>query len=269
MFVSFTWDQSRLNAAIRERVKLPGRTEAQIVNTAAYWVAVNAKNEMPFTTIARIDAELGVFIQPSKKRYSRKNRVLGSSVNFMRRTSKTAIHPDVPLAALIINAQVNYQSVYNANTARRYYRTASPFKGVSRAAGRAAMRAAVNKLIRARHSSTKFLMSGWIGAIRALRPLSVQKFRFGQPPPMDDARSAGPVDRSIAVPATEGAWNVTATIGNATGLSGVNAASHNRALLQYGAPALQRSLDMEERLMRKYIIEAYAKEDAKFNAMAR
>lgn len=272
---TISWDQSRLNAAIRERLKLPGRTEAQVVNTAAYWVAVNAKRLTPFTTVARIDADLNVEIAPrfSKKGkmlpYSRKKRNYASVAG----TARTA---GVPLAALIVNSQVIRPDIgktpsaktFNFRTNFRYARHSSPFRGVSRAAGRAAMRGAVNRMIKARHSSIKFIRSGWIWAIRTLNPLSVQRFRRGETPPMDDAKTAfSKIQRGDAIPAKEGSWSVEATIENSTGMDGINGARNNGALLRVGAGPLEEALNIEARLMEEYIERAYAKQDAKFNEM--
>ncbi len=148
-------------------------------------------------------------------------------------------------------------SEYNRRTNMRYARLYSPWatgKGSGRAAGAAAMAAAIHRMISQRHSSIKFLLSGWIKPIQRLQPYSVQKFRRGTPPPMEDRRAHhGGAARGNAIPAVEGSHSVWAMIENTTGLEGsVNAANYNQALVRYGAPALQRAIDVETMLMLEY-----------------
>ena|ERR1039457_2358076 len=65
-------------------------------------------------------------------------------------------HSDVPLAALIVNAQVNPDSNFNQITGHYFQRMASPFKGKSRAAGAQAMLDAMRRMLSARHQSGGF-----------------------------------------------------------------------------------------------------------------
>jgi hypothetical protein len=261
------WEQSRLNAAINERLRYPGRDEADIVNNAAYWVARNAIGYTHFTPIARIDTALAVEIAP---RVGKRGKPLGYSRtkrNYAGGKGTAMLHPNVPLAALIVQASANYQSVFNTRTNRRYYRAASPFKGKTRAAGRAAMAAAVNKLIKARHSSIKFIASGWLATVRLLAPL-VGKATMTEGNPARRGNDSSD-ERGWTKPATPGKWSVVATIANSTGGAGVNASGFNSALHRYGAPALDVALAEESYKMLAYIRKKEAARTAKFNAMAR
>jgi hypothetical protein len=241
-------DTSRLTIAIKGRLKHPGRELDEIVNRSAYWIARNAVGHTPAVKVGTIDRELNVEIVPRMSKrgkllpYSRRRRMLGSA------SGTATVHKGVPLAALIVQAQVVRPAVgsspstkaYNRLTNFRYARASSPFRGVPRAAGAAAMRLAVNRLIKGRRSSTHFLRAGWLNAISILRQF------IGAAPPMDmpAANKRNADELGSATPAQPG-WLVTATIWNNVGGAGANSSSHNFALQTYGAPALQRAVDEE------------------------
>jgi hypothetical protein len=250
-----TWDHSRLTAAINRRLQFPGRSEAQIVNTAAFWIAANTKATTPFVPVPRIDAELAVRVTPRigkrgqvLSQRSARNRILSGAAGTAR------ISPSIPLAALIIQASATRGSNYNRRTNNRWARTASPFAGVSRARGAQLMRETIHRMISARYSSTHFLQSGWVRAVRALRPFAVNKFRRGSAPPLEDASTdRGGMPRGEGIPAVEGSHTVFAMIENATGMAGtVNAANYNQALITHGAQALENAVRTESRLMEEY-----------------
>lgn len=119
------------------------------------------------------------------------------------------------------------------------------------------MRAAISRMIAARHSATHFLKSGWVRAVKTLRPFAVQKTRRSAGPPLEDVSfDHGGMPRGEAVPASAGSWQVTAMIENATGMAGtVNAVNYNQALVTHGAPALQQAIEQEARLMLDYARE--------------
>lgn len=269
------WDQSRFDRAISARIALisSSRTPAQIVNTAAYWIAVNTKARTPFSTISTIDADLNVAVDLVKtkggkrflrgKKFQRENRSFGNLGNLAKLPQNEA----VPLLALIINARANPGSKYNRLTGGRWALTASPFKGKYRAAGAQAMLGMMRRILAARHSSIKYLLSGEIPAIRTLAPLAVNKYRRGGASPSQDNASyygSDGVVRGYAIPASEG-FTVTATIANATGTIGKNQKAQNEALWKYVAPARQEAIDIEAELMESYVESAMAKGNAQFN----
>lgn len=259
-------DSSRLRAAIKWRMEAvrSKRTLRQVVCTAAHEVAIGAMERTPHVWPGKIDAELNVAIAP---RFGKRGKLLGYNRrkrNYASLAGTATLHPSVPLAALIIQARTNYQSVYNARTNRRYYMPNSPFKGVSRAAGRAAMRDAVNKMIKARHSSPHFLASGWKPVIAGLAPESANRFRASMSTGAHDFKPGKQV-----VTIVDNGSAVYVRIENAVGLQGANAKNFNNALWQYGAPALQRAIDVEEIKMLAYIRDKIAADDLKANAMMR
>lgn len=258
-------DSTGLQNAIRERLKYPGRTEAEVVNNALFWVAYNTREAMPFSTIGRIDTELGVAVNLTKiksgKRFSRNKR------NFSFTAGKGGdIVKSVPLAALIIQARANPSSNYNRITHSRYAGP-SPFKGVSRAAGAAAMAGAISRMIKSRHSSIKFLRAGWSMALEAL-----WRFKGNRSASKggDFTSKSNFSDFGDVTVAQEGYTKVMGMIANNIGVEGsVNAPNYNAAMLKYGVPALQAALDREEKEMLLYMIKKTKAQNDKFNAMAR
>lgn len=251
-------DTSGLVAGINAAKKYSRRSITQIVNTSAYWIAVNAKNSMPYITPERVDKDLGVIVSTTVS--------VGKTGKVGRKTIRKATASgsitSAPLAALIINARANPQSYYNQRTARRWALGKSPFAGKSRKAGAAAMRAAVNKLVNVRHSAGKFLLAGWIPAIRALKSKALHKFSKGGPSPNEHADSYYGADLGAATPATESDV-ATAIIENLVGMEGKNAASYNAALLKYGGPGLQAAVDREGQQHMNYALKKMEAELAK------
>lgn len=259
-FLEVNFDTRELDRAVKLRLQFPGRTEAEIVNTAAFWIAANAKQRTPFVPQARIDTSLNVIVDVKVGPRGGKSKRYSSAPGG---DSKT---PGKSLGYMIVLARANLtkrgrqsgQSEYNRRTNNRFALSKSDLEG-----GNRTIRGYVERMIKARHSATSFLKSGWVRAVKALRPFAVNKFRRGSAPPMEGAREDhGGMPRGDAIPAVEGAWHVTAMIENATGMAGsVNAANYNQALIQHGAPALQEAIDIESTLMLEYAEKKLAEEN--------
>jgi hypothetical protein len=187
----------------------------------------------------------------------------------------------VPLAAAIIQASVIRPDIssaldtpsakrYNQLTNFRWARTQSPFRGVSRATGRAAMRAAVSRLIKARHKSTHFLAQGWGAVARKLRSML-----YGGAPPTDiQFKRAKTKDEFGAVNILSKGTNFVVRIENLIGMvagrKGANAANYNQALHRYGGPALQKAVDEQAaELTARYWPREQAEFARRFNAVCK
>lgn len=229
--VSTKIDLTGLQRGLAESTKWSRKAPAQVVNDAAFSVAVQARNNMPFVTPETVDSELSVIEHPIIGKR-------GKPLKGKRRFQSTAsAGSDVALAVLIIQASANPGSNYNRLTNSRYALPNSPFKGVSRAAGAALMVAAEDRLIKFRHSSGSFLKAGWANTVRVLRPY----VKWARMP-------AGFISNANeklggATPALAGQTMATCTIENDIGMEGVNRASFDRALQEYGAPGLQDAVD--------------------------
>ena len=252
-----------LNAAIKERLRYPGRTEAQAVNTAAYWIAVNTKNATPFASIEAMDASLGRFEIP-KTLITKTGEVSfrGKRFFYSRRGAKAG-NEEVPLTALIIAARVKKGDSIPA----KWRLDKNPFKGVTRKQGQAAMRKLVEKMLKGRHSSAHFLQSGWVKAVRILEQYAVGKkpADANQDMKYDYASSV----RGDATVAHEGSNMVFAQIINNTGQEGVNAERVDEMLQKYGTAPLQRAIDREESQLWRRISDLNKPRDDKFNQMAK
>lgn len=252
-------DMSGLQRGLHFAQQYTNRTPAQLVNTTGAEVAIVAKNTMPFVTMPTIDAELAVIKVP---RIGKRGKPLKKSPNYKGGTG-TSKNPAVPLSVLIIQARARPGSGYNQSTNSRYAIRASPFKGVSRAAGRAAMAAAESRMIKTRHSSGSFLKAGWIPAVRIMLTYSVNKYRRGSSagPPLEGAKSYFGANLGSATPAQAGSTNATCIIENLIGYEGKNAASFNRALQLHGLPTLQAAVDGEGAKNMQYYLDHSAKEE--------
>jgi hypothetical protein len=236
-------DASGLNRGLDLARDWTKRTPMEAVNTASLEVAIGAKNRLPFVTVGRIDTELATIKtevihigkrgKPHKKTKNRFSGGLGTSTK----------HPDVPLAVLIVQARARATSTYNQLTNNRYALAQSPFKGVSRQAGRLAMRLAVSRMIARRHSAIAFLKAGWIPAIKKLLSVSNNKWRRGGAA-FDGSGAFYGGALGTAKPAVAN-YYALCTIENDIGYEGLNASSFNHALQLYGGPALQAALDDE------------------------
>lgn len=261
-----TWDQSRFNEALRLAMERTSRTPALAVNTAAYFVSRAWIREMPKASIEKIDTELGTATNLTRIKSGKRFRKAKKDQTF-KGGRMGRDHTTVPLAALIINARAKPGSRYNEITKNRYARASSPFKGVSREAGAALMRMAINRMIKTRHSSSAFLKSSIIPVIKELERFVSPKYRRGAPLMDNTAKQRG-VDKGGAEAAND-EWNTFATIQSDIGAVGVLAERMNTALWQHGAPALQRAFDQEADRQLKYVADKELQEMAKaFNAMA-
>lgn len=234
MTITSIFDYSQLTAAIEQASRYTKQTMAKVINTTAYFVSKDAKENTPFVPIARIDSELGISFKAGltptgKISKSKRNRV--------------AVIPDESLAEKIIIARANPNSNYNRRTNNRW--AIAPLRGTM-AQKRAVITVYARKMIAQRHSGSKFLASGWIPATRILRGLAFD------PDGAIDIEGYKP--KGTASPAREG-LTVEASIENDVGLSGVNAAGYNQALNLYGGPVLQDAINREGVSKMNYALE--------------
>lgn len=249
-------DSSGLNRGLFYANQYRKTAPADSANTAAFFVAVATRNDTPFVTPETIDAELAVEVLVEKIG-KRGGLLKNPHKRFSAKT--TSANPEVPLAVLIIQARANPQSRYNQLTNSRYALTASPFKGVSRQAGRMAMADMVHKMIANRHKSGHFLFAGWQAVVKKMRKFA--KLKYASTSVGNVNRSYGESDLGNASPAFRGSDLAVCVIENDVGLEGENAESHNRALLEYSGPALQRALDNQgKREMQFYLDKSGANE---------
>ena len=226
-----TIDASGLNEALAECLKWSTKAPAATANYAAYYVAKGAFYGTKKIEVATVDADLSVLELPV---IGKRGKPLKGKRQFAAGLGGSRL---VPLAVLIIQARARAGSRYNQLTGGRYRLPQSPFKGVSRAAGAFAMRAAVDRMVKQRHSSTGFIRAGWLPAIKTLGAIVGDAGGM-----MDRATSLG---LGAAIPAASGSAQARCVIANDVGLSGSNSHSNNRALIDKGSGPLQAAIDAQ------------------------
>jgi hypothetical protein len=249
--LSVTIDASGLNAAIAAAQVYSKRTPAVAVNTAAYVVAKFAWSKMPVTNIGRIDSELGVIVTPIVPTMG----VRKGSTNITMSWGIRGESSPRSLAMMIAIARMHPGSKYSQLTGNYWPVEKPATKGVI--AFLNFMEQVAERMVKARHSSTHFIQSCWIPAIRDMEPFADRSAVRGR------AAAAGPrgsdkfvPDSGSGVPATEGAIYAVAEITNAAGVKGHNDVldrKHNEALWLYGGPALQEAMDDEARNVMEYV----------------
>ncbi len=253
----------RLNAAIKLRLEWGKRTLPQICNTSAYYVARNAAGGTPFTSIDWMDTELGT-IRVSEKTGKTLKGTKGKGA--LRGAAMGKYQDKTTLAKLIILARANIVglnkgsgtgSFYNQSTNNRYALNKDDLKGKGTILGM------ISRMIKSRHSSSKFLRSGWVPAIKTLEPYA---FKRGGAAPVE-AKTFKFGNRGSATPAVNGSWEVSCMIENATGLEGKNAANFNQALLLHGIGPLQAAIAQEEAGMVAWMETHQKPANDVFNAM--
>lgn len=246
--VSVKIDMTGFNRGFQLAQQFTRKAPAEACNYAGKEVAFEAYNNTPFVTPQRVDAELNVIMVPK----------IGVRGRRLKTKTMAVTEPGfqgVPLSVLVIQARANPNSRYNQLTAGRYALPQSPFKGVSREAGRAAMAALVDAMVKNRHRSGHFVASGWLPAIQKLKAALSSRWGGARPPARVQNEGLGD-----AQPAQSGSTTVACVIENDVGLEGQNAASHNRALMQT-TPALQSALDTVGRKEMRYALTKMGKED--------
>ena len=175
MVPTYTLDTSNWMKAYTILMRFSKTEPSQALHRSVAFVVNDAKRHTPFTDISRIDTELMVEATPAVL----KSGQLSKDKKRQREVITAIKGSSPPLAALIISAQVLRvdttasqpgMSNYNRLTDMKYARTASPFKGVSRAAGAALMTAAISRMVKARHSSTHFFQISWNSILAKLAP---------------------------------------------------------------------------------------------------
>ena len=239
-------DMAGLRSGIEAAQRYSKRTLPQAVNTALYSVALAARDDTPFITLERIDQDFATKVtvatfksgkQKSAKRYQNLTR----SGKAMLRMETASGENMVPRAAAIVAARASQAAKYNSLTANRWALSKNPFAGVSRAAGQAAMAALVSRMLGARHSSSKYLLAGWLPAISILFPFVQHKFLKADSRPA--AKGKIDFDLGTAKAATEA--DPTAMIENAVGMEGRTGPKANQALILHVTTVLQRACDNE------------------------
>ena len=256
MDLTFTIDTTGLAKGIAAASLVTKRTMPELVNTSAYWIAVNAKGAMPFVTPEKIDSELGVIKQAV---IGKRGKALKGKFNY-----RTRINPNLQsatgtsLAEMIVMARTNPSSNYNRLTGGRW--ALPSLKGMTKEGRKAAIAKLVDKMIKSRHSSTHFLIAGWMPAIIRLKEFAVQKMMRGASPNFGMRNYyGGPIGYGKPSSPNQDT-GCFAEIANEIGTEGANSKAQNDALQKYGARGLQDAVDREGKANMEYGLKHMDKE---------
>lgn len=228
-------------------MKVSSKTLQEVINTKAYYIARKALWFTPKADIGKIREVLGEakamnLVRLKSGRWSRNKK---NTVSFFGRGGATSTKTGrAPYLALIVQKR------------RGRAGHPSPWKGLSRAAGAAAMLQVMRQVFGARLRSVAFLKAGWLPAIRELAPYAEKSAGL---PPMDGKQVGRPKGGARA--AQPGFNPVAQVLNNASASRDTRA-----ALMRYGAPALQKAFDDEAFDMTTYIKRKMQPDAAAFNA---
>lgn len=139
----------KFDAAMDQYRRLTSKTVAEIVNTKAYYIALNALNSTQHANIADIRAELGQIVTVKYKDKKGKER---KKKTFAAALSRKHGDQQVPLAEILVNAERKKQ-------------------GQPLIFGKE-LTSEMRKLYARRIRSVNFVRAGWIPAIKGLTPLA-------------------------------------------------------------------------------------------------
>jgi hypothetical protein len=234
----FKWDQRQFDRTLAEYLQVSKKTLAEIVNTKAYYIARKALWFTPKANAGKIRTDLGEakavrLVKLKSGRWSHNQR---NTITFFGSGGSAK---GVPLLALIIQKR------------RRLAGHPSPWKGVTRAAGAAAMLQAMREAFISRLHSIAFLKAGWLPSIRTMAPVAD---KTGGLPAIDTRQVGRP--KGEAVIAQPGLNPIAKIINHAS-----TRRDRRAALVRYGAPALQQAFD-DEALSMKVYIQNHMRQDA-------
>ena len=257
--VTYKVDATHLKRAISIIAARSKFTAAEAINRAVYFVIQTARDMTKVTPIARIDSELQVISSPKVLKNGKLSRARDKQHDVIKarnmKPGKGRQGPiGVPLAVLIVQSQVLRvdtasrqpgMSRYNRLTGMRHARLQSPWKGVKRYLGATRMRAAISRLVKARHSSGGFFKSSWSAILQKLRP--------GLPKSYGGGTFGPPVDGGLGEvrPAYQSQTIPTCVVENRIGMefggkgNSTLAESRNRAMHRHLGPILQTAIDTQ------------------------
>lgn len=258
--VSVSVDTTNLQRAIDLASKQTRGSLQSLLGYTAYYVAVYAQKYLPAADMQTIDNELD------------------ETINVGTRPGNT-----MTMGQAIVLARMNPDSRFNAMTSNRWAIARPDLQSskFEKAYGDAGMARRVlweiienveEKMRSARHSSTHFLKSGWksvkmrLKAERLIRVSGADLDVDDNPQNRLDIMPLGNIDFNGA-----GTNRMTLMIENKVGTDAKYprlAEEHNRALLDYGKPALDHAIALQTQWMRdKYLPRAFGEIQAAWESV--
>ena len=275
--MDFQLDTKPLDSAIDLAKTWSGSTAQFLVLRTAQRIVSKARRYTPFVAVGTIDAELDVAYAPGKTPTGKLSKQ-AKNARFLPGMATTkgskwtqwreeTFGEKMPLAYMIQLARMKPGSNYNQLTNNRWRLPGfQMLKGLDAISRITVLQGLAERMIKARHSSTHFLMSGWVSAAKKLYNLR-GAYKSAGGPPLDSDLDAGFSGKAVSAKPNMSAVKFAAssdtaeiTVGNLIGMvdarvNGSNAANYNRALMQHGGPALQRAINEVSGEMTEHYLE--------------
>jgi hypothetical protein len=264
--VSMSVDSSTIQTAVGLALKSTSRKMELLLADTAFYTAVYAAAYTPYTELSTIDEEMEVTATSIiSQGYKGQTNI----------TSNKKTPFTLTVAQKIVLARMNPNSAYNIQTSGRWR---IPYQNLRGIGGFRILEEMAERMIRARHSSTHFLQSGWKGVFKKIKALGLRaSVAQGLPEgsqienplnTMSDSKVEALGDVQRGGVGTPQQW---IRIENLIGMESkypMLAQEHNEALLTYGTPALQRGMDEQAQDMRDhYLPKVGAELAAEWNAI--
>lgn len=232
----------------------------------------------PFVSVATIDTELDIAYAPGKTPGGKLSRQ-ASKARLLPGKAPNKYRHDEPLAYLIQLARMKAGSNYNNITNNRW-RLPGGFemlRGLDSVSRTTVLQGLAERMTKARHSSTHFLVSGWVSAAKKLYNLLGSYLRGDDgAPPLEDGfsdKSVSPKPNMSELKFSSGRDSAEVVVSNMIGMvdahvNGSNADNYNKALSMHGIGPLQRAIDEVARQMAEHYQAKDMREmAAQFNAI--
>lgn len=219
-----TWDQRQFDAALTNYMLYTKRTVPEVLNAKIYYIGRNAIYATHKTDIATIHRELGQKVVTRTDRFKKDGTLSKIKKRTTTWTLAQARTKPIPLVWMIVNKRA---------------------KSMGYSIPRDQLDRAAKRFIGARIRSIGYLRSGWLAALKDIRP-----FVLGEKglPPKSDVTQYGRA-RGIGLPAKPGSGLIVAKIFNNAGVTEKQSA----ALVKYGTPALASAFAQETAGMMLYV----------------
>jgi hypothetical protein len=276
--MDFHLDTTALDRAMDLANEWSSSAPAYLVARTAQRIVSKTIKYTPSVSVGTIDAELDVAYAPGKTPGGKLSRQV-SKARLLPGKDQNTERQDEPLAYLIQLARMAPGSNYNRLTNNRW-RLPGGFtmlKGLDSVDRTAVLQQLAERMIKARHSSTHFLVSGWASAAKKLYNLLGSYIRGdSEAPPLEDGfsdKTVSPKPNMSDLRYSSGQEVAQVVVSNMIGMvdssvNGSNADNYNKALLLHGIQPLQRAMDeVAEEMKEHYMAKDMKEMAAQFNAI--
>jgi hypothetical protein len=253
--VSAVVDTSSIQKAIALASRTTTRTMEKLLGDTAYRVAWKAGKYTPFVSLSTIDEEMEATTTPVlSTRGARKGLPLKSGKNIVSMNGS-----GLNFAMKLVQARMNPNSPFNLATDQRWFLQNPHLSKVSLYLW---LEQKAQEMVKARHSSTHFLQSGWKAVKQKIKAAGYRISGGAALGTSDDSNALNTINSSqlaqlgdLTRTGNADSEIQTITISNLVGTSSNYPSldkEHNDALLDHGAPALQRAVDEQAEEMRDW-----------------